>query len=277
MKKVLSIVAALSLGTAVATAETFTYNFGTGTGTYTTNNSASTTFLPAPPTGGGTARVRVSNGQGGGYALVNPGDTTIGTATELVITAPTGGSANKFSIYDYTAGKTGSLSFTIKFNNASSGTWVLAVGDGATYSDNATFANAQMFAGIQWVCGASSLTGTAREGTNWVGKSALNFDHDTVYRVDIIMNNTTSSVNYAHSSDAGPHALAANTWDLWVDGTRTAGISKAALADDSNIDSILLYGVSSTSNAAQVIIDDIRYSNDLVGTLPVELDLFQID
>lgn len=88
----------------------WTYNFGTETGTYNTNNSASTTFLPTPESNGGTARVKISNGQGGAFILSNPGVDIGGSGSQLQISAPTGTSVNKFSIYDYSAGK----SFTLR-------------------------------------------------------------------------------------------------------------------------------------------------------------------
>mgnify|MGYP007112884809 CR=1 FL=1 len=67
----------------------WSYNFGTGTGNYATPaNSSSTTFLPAPSTNGGTARIYLGNG-GGAFNLNNQGLTNLGTDTELKITAST--------------------------------------------------------------------------------------------------------------------------------------------------------------------------------------------
>jgi hypothetical protein len=278
MKRILSIAAALSLGAAVATAETFTYDFGTGTGTFTTASTESTSFVPAAPSG--QSRVRVGTG-GGGFEMANPGDAAVGSGTELVVTAPTNTSANKFAISDYTAGKTGSVSFTAKMtpDTVTTSRWYFFAGDGASYTGGATFAGNQTFTGIRWTYGATSTIAAAvrTSGGAWSNNTSLNLTENTVYRFDIIMNNSASSVNYAHSSDAGPHALAANTWDIWINGSKVAGIGKAQLPDDSNIDSFMIYGEGNTGTVATIIIDDVQYSNDLLSTVPVELDLFQID
>lgn len=68
-------------------AQTWTYDFGTGTGTHT-SNTASITFLPTPPSGGGTARVRVGTNPGS-IKMENPGVSALGSNTELQITSNT--------------------------------------------------------------------------------------------------------------------------------------------------------------------------------------------
>ncbi len=82
-------------------AQPWVYNFGTGTGSFT--SGVSETFLPSPQTNGGIARVRIGS-QLGSFNLENQ-TISFGSDSYLRGVAATGGSVNKFSIYDYTAGK----------------------------------------------------------------------------------------------------------------------------------------------------------------------------
>jgi hypothetical protein len=134
-------------------AQPWTYNFGTGTGTHT-SSTASTTFLPTPSSG--TARVRVGTNPGS-IVMANAGLSSIGTDTELQITSNTGStSTTKFSIYDYTAAKTGYVKFKMVINGGTNGVYKFSFGDGGSFSDNGSMNVAQVFAGIEWTLGAAN-------------------------------------------------------------------------------------------------------------------------
>lgn len=262
MKKLLTIIG-LAAGTlAGSQAQTiWNYNFGTGTGVYNTASGASTTFLPTPPTNGGTARVRVGS-TGGSFNLENPGS-SLGSNSELRIVAPTSASVNKFSIYDYTTAATAfSLSFDLRLSGGSSGTFYLFTGDGTTFSDSSGFTGSQSFTGIRWVYGAAgAITTNVRNAGNWVttGLSGTPFAQDTNYSVQIFGNNGASSINY---TQGGTNTLAAGTWDLWIGGVKVGNnLAKAQLAGSANIDSFMFYGESSTGNVANLTLDNISYAN----------------
>ncbi len=262
MKKLLTILGIVVVSLAGAQAQTiWNYDFGTGTGVYNTASGNSTTFLPAPSTNGGTSRVRVGS-TGGSFNLENPGS-SLGTGSELRIVAPTSSSVNKFSIYDYTTAATAfSLSFDLRLSGGSSGTFYLMTGDGASFSDNSAFTGSQVFTGIRWTYGASSaITTNVRNAGNWVttGLTGTPFAQDTNYSVQIRGNNGASSINYTQS---GNNTLAANTWDLWVGGTKIgSNLAKAQLAGAANIDSFMFYGETSTGNVANLTVDNISYAN----------------
>ncbi len=261
MKKLLTTWFCLGFAISGLTAQTiWTYDFGTSTGNFTSNN-ASTTFLPAPLTDGGTARVRVGSGAGG-FFLENPG-TSLGTGSELRIVAPTNTSVNKFSIYDYSAAANAfTLAFDLRLTGGSAGTFYLFTGDGASFSDNSGFTGAQVFTGIRWTFGASdAITTNIRSGGSWVatGLPATPFAQNADYSVRIYGNNGAASTEY---NLGGTNTLAANTWDLWIGGVKVAaGLSKAQLGASANIDSFMFYGESSAGNVAQLIVDNIEYSN----------------
>ncbi|HOX56769.1 MAG TPA: hypothetical protein P5205_10365 [Candidatus Paceibacterota bacterium] len=252
-----------------AGATVWTYDFGTGTGSHT--SGASTTFLPAPPTDGGTARVRVGTGAGS-FNLENPGDTAVGSETELRIVAPTGGSVNKFSIYDYsTPNTTFYVKFTVKMSGtATSGNWYFFAGDGASLSDNVGFTGAQIFTGIRWSFGAdTTITETYRSGSSWAALPD-SFSKDTVYSVEIYGNNSAAAQNYARS---GSQSLAPYKVDMWVNGSLVGDdLAKAQLADDANIDSFMFYGESFAGNAGTIYLDDFEYGNELPVATVVYVD-----
>ena len=92
--------------------QTWIYDFGTSTGTFS-SSTASTSFLPSPTSG--TSRVRVGSNPGS-FTLVNPG-ISLGANSELQMTSNTSStSTTKFSIYDYTASKSGFVKFKIAFS-----------------------------------------------------------------------------------------------------------------------------------------------------------------
>ncbi len=97
--------------------------------------------------------------------MVDPGNATLGTGTELQGIAPTNTSVNKFSIYGYTADQSFHNRFKVLFTGGASGTWSFFQGTGAGYSDNNAFAGAQVFTGIRWVFGAAgAITTNIRVG-----------------------------------------------------------------------------------------------------------------
>lgn len=260
-------------------AQPWYYDFGIGTGSHTIGFSE--TFLPTPQTNGGTARVRVGTGSGS-FNLENQ-SITFGEESYLRAVAPTGSSVNKFSIYDYTPGKAFTIQFTIRFGavdgsatGAESGNWYFFAGDGTGFSDNSGFTGSQVFTGVRWAFGTlGSITTNVRVAGAWTasGISGTPFTQGNTYTVDIYGNNTTTSATYTYGSS---QSVAANTMDVWVNGSLIADdIGKALLPGDSNIDSYMFYGESSTGNVANIFLDDIYYTNAISDTvLPVELSSF---
>lgn len=241
----------LTCGTSSYGATLWDYDFGTPTGVWNTN-AASTTFLPAPEAGGGTARVRVGSG-GGSFSLTNPG-----TGSFLVGVAPTSGSVNKFSIYDFAdATPTISLSFDLTLSGGASGTWSLFLGNGTTFSDSNAFTGTETFAGLRMQFGASgAITVNNRSGGSWANIAGTGIVQNTKFSISIIGNNSASSISY------GDQTLAANSWDLWVNNMLVASdLSKAQLTTASAIDSFMFYGESSASNVATISLDNISYAN----------------
>lgn len=246
----------------------WTYDFGTSIGVFT-STTPSTSFLPIPASG--IARLRIGTG-GGSFNLENPGLTSLGSDTELRMVSASNTSVNKFSVYDYQPGKTFCSKFKILFGNSSggnadSGTFYFTQGDGAMFSDNNAYYNGYVFSGITWVLGSNgAITTTYRNGANWEPLGTSPFMQGVVYSVEIYGNNGTTSESY--DRNGATYSISPNKQDIWVNGVLIGDeLSKAGLANDSNIDSFLIYNLSSVGRVANCFLDNIVYSNSL-PTMP---------
>lgn len=259
MKTSLFCAASVALLLGHATAQTsWTYDFGTDTGTFTNANTISTNFLPAPPPGGGTARVHVGT-NGGGFTLVNPGG---GSYLVGAASTGTGTSVDKFSIYDFSAPSSAfSVKFDIKFGAANAGIWSFFAGSGASYGNNAVFSGAQTFTGLRWSFATNGgILSSNRSGSSWQSVGGLGLSQDTPYTMEVLGNNGAAPIIYR-----GGFTLNPGTYDLWVnDSLAAAGLGKSTLSNSAAIDSFMFYGESSPGNAATIELDNIIYANHIV-------------
>lgn len=256
------------------------YDLGLGTGTFTTAG-VSTTFLPSPP----TDSVRIRLGSAGGSFNLENQIIPFGSGSYLRIVAPTSTSVNKFSVYKYTPGKSFTIRFKVRFgsstgsNTVSAGNFYFFSGLGACFYDNSQFNGSQVFSGLRFVFGSSGIITTSfRSSGSWVttGITGTPFQQGEDFTVEIYGNNTTGPLAYTYDT---PQNVAANKWDLWVNGVLVGNeLSKAQLGNDLNIDSWMFYGENSTGNAANIFLDEFDYHNDLAGTpLPVTLGSFSLN
>jgi hypothetical protein len=277
MRKIYALLFCLSLGT-VSQAQPWPYDFGTSTGTFN-SSTASESFLPTPATNGGKARVRTGTGSTG--FVLEP--STIGTTgSQLRIKASSGTSTTKFSMYDFTPGKTFAMKFKMNLSGATSGSWFFMIGDGANFSNSdpsnqgGTAYTATFFA-MKMAFGASSaITTTIKTSANTysgTGITGTPFTQSATYEVEILGNNTTALVSYTRNGVS--YDIAANKVDVWVDDVLVADdIAKSSdFANNTNVDSWMFIGESGAS--AQIILDDIEYtSNFTTSPLPIQLISF---
>ena len=261
-------------------AQPWVYDFGTATGSFNTPSSTSG-FLPDPQTNGGFDQVRVGN-TGGGFELVNTG-----SDSELRITAASGGSGswdvtgviNKFSVYDYTPGKTFSIGFNIKFecDTSDNGKAYFFIGDGDYFINDTRYIGTDLYTGIRWRKEAdksfflTEILNSAGDNYSNIGK---NLNLNTEYHVEIFGNNTASSINYDYN---GIQTLSAYSYDMWIDGSITSVNNRLRSSDTMNngdpIDSYMILAENSTNNQLVVIVDDFKYSNQ-VGIITANLKVF---
>jgi hypothetical protein len=201
-------------------AQTYSYNFGTTGATHTTG--ISTTFFPDTPTNGGTYRVRLGTA-GGNVALVNPG-TSLGSGSEAVITAATSTATNKFAVYDW-AEATSALHLKFKFRTTSStnGNLAVAIGNSALGSDNngytGQYNNSLTALWIIYNSGNLNTVNRRQLGSN-TSLTGSGFAKDTDHDVEIFANNAPSTATYTKGETN--YTLAAQSWDLWVDGVKVS-------------------------------------------------------
>jgi len=260
-------------------AQPWLYEFGNSVGTYNTSNTTDTSFLPQPIISGGEDFIRMSNGGGGSFNLENQ-VISFGALSYLRIVAPTSGSVNKFSIFDYQPSQVFTLRFNIRLGamdgsalGASSGKWYLFAGDGVQYSNGNGFTGSQTFLGLEWIFGSSgSIVTNFRIGSTWTLLAGSPFSQGTDYLVEIAGNNSASTINYFYGSS---QSVAQNKFDIWVNGLLVGDdIGKASLPDLANLDSWMFYGESSVENVANIFLDNFEYSNQIEYSLPVELTSF---
>ncbi|MFN5621358.1 MAG: T9SS type A sorting domain-containing protein [Flavobacteriales bacterium] len=258
----------------VSNAQPWTYDFGTGTGTAnnTTAGSGLTTFFSGTPSGGGTYRVRVGAG-GGTIALVDPGS-SLGAGTEAVLTATTGTSTNKFTIYGWSTPSAASYAkFDMRTASAGNGNIIIHFGSGAAatiYQDNAASTNYNTsLAVLRIVYTAGAISAIERRGATpsaaFYAIASSGIAAATDQTIEIYGNNASSSTSYLRGGTT--YSLNAQSWDLWVAGTKVSPSSgwgtAGTLAANTTIAGLGFFGEGSTSNAASIILDNLEYSNAL--------------
>jgi hypothetical protein len=251
-------------------AQPWSYDFGTGTGVANNANSGSgnTAFFTSTPSGGGTYRVRIGTG-GGNVTLANPG-TSLGLGgSEAQLNATTGASTNKFTVFGWTSPTTASYA-SFKMRNTSSGNGVLSfhLGGGATVPFNdatgyTSYNNSLACFRINYATAAITSVERRISGS-WVAVTGSGIAKDTDQLIEVIGNNASTSTSYEKS---GTNSLNAQSWDLWVDGTKispSGGWAKAGtLVADLTLGGLGFWGEASTANAAFIYLDDLEYSNAL--------------
>jgi hypothetical protein len=250
-------------------------DFGTGTTGFGGVNVTSTTYLPNPTTAG-TTFVRSSNGTGGGLQLQN--SSALGTTGSILrATASTDGSVVKVTpILNNTAGKVAYARFKVMFgdasggNTATSGIWQMFLGNGAGYSDANAFTSNQVNVGLQFTFGASgAITMNYRNNGNWSTTSLTSnpLFQSVYYDFEIFSNNKSSGTeNYTYNGVSS--SVAVGKFDLYVNGRLLGNeLNDGELANNSDIRSIMFTGISSTSNVANIFIDDVTLQNTLPASI----------
>ena len=250
---------------------TWQYDFGTTQDSHT--SGVSTTFLPSTPVDGGVYRVRVGTGSGG-FELVNPG-TSLGSGSELQITAPANTSANKFSVYDFdTPSETAYVKFAYRTTSTTNGTLVFQLGNSVSASDNTgytgSYNNSLAIFWINYDSGNLSTVNRRGLGSNTT-ISGSGFAKDTDHIVEIYGNNSASVFVYDRGGVG--YSLDAQSWDIWVDGVKVSPANGWPRANNpglavGDLSGFTFFAENSTSNGAMIILDDLEYTNGLTAFVP---------
>jgi hypothetical protein len=255
--------------------QTSVQNFGTGTANHT-SQTGSTGIIPNPTSG--TTWVRGgATAPNAPISLLN-GTNPLGTDGSYVRgTASSSGSVAKFSPMVGYAGSTEFYtSFKVIFGNstataaAATGSWSFYQGSGSMYSDANDLSSAAVCMGIRFTYnGAGNVSITSRQGSNWVttGLTVTSLTQLDVHTVEIIGNNKSSGViNYTYNGS--PASVAVQKHDLYIDGVLIGNdIALGGLSSGSNVNSTTFIGISSTSNAANIFVDDVVVYNAVPASI----------
>lgn len=272
LKQFYAVVAFTCLIAVASFAQTSVQNFGTGTGSYITANSSSTSFLPNP-TGSGSTYVALNNG-GGAINLVNPGLTNLGTNTEVRASASSNANVNKFTpILGYTASNSVYATFYVTLGNstggtnATSGEWACYLGTGSSFNSTGDIATSQVFAGFHFTFGTGgAITTHYLNGSTWTALANDPIVQGNVYKIEIVGNNSNASINYNYGNTS--RTLAVNRFDLWIDGVLIgSSLTKGALGNNTAFNSMTFIGKNSTSNVANIFVDDISIFNAIPSNI----------
>jgi CSLREA domain-containing protein len=212
----------------------------------------------------GFGGVRVGTG-GGGFTLQNPGE-SIGSGAELKGVAPNTGSVNSVGVTSAefgTAAQVYTVQFDAYFSGGSSGTWYFFAGNGTSFgsAQSGGFTGTDVFTGVRFAFGfGGALTIASRGGTAWSNLAIQPMTQFNAYKITIVGNNSTSTVNYGVGQ-----SLAPNRSDIWVGTTLVADeAAKAQLASATSINAFRFYGENSAGNVATIALDNISWWNTAV-------------
>lgn len=260
--------------------QTASQNFGTGTGSNTTQ-TGSASLLPNP-TGSGTTYARGGATAPNAPIILANTSNPLGTAGSFIrAVASSSTSVSKVSpVVAYTGSTEFYTSCKVLFgdasggNTAATGQWTLSQGAGAFFSDNNAYSTAQTFAGVRFTYGSSGALTLTYDNNGTYGNSGLTttaFSQGVVYTIEIVGNNKLSgTINYTYNGNA--QSVAVQKYDLYINGTLVGNdLAKASIPANNNITGLSFTGISSTSNAANLFIDDVVVYNAVPAAIGAPL------
>ncbi|WP_298392106.1 YDG domain-containing protein, partial [Flavobacterium sp.] len=257
--------------------QTSVQNFGNATATHV-SQTGSSAVIPNP-VGVGTTYVRSGATAANAPISLVIASNPLGTSEAYVrAAASTSASVAKVSpIVSYTAGLEFYTSFKVLLgdasatNTATSGVWTFYQGlQGSNYTDNTDVSNGNVFTGLRFTFGPSgALTLTFNNaGTyNSAGLTTSSFSQGVAYNVEIVGNNKSAgTINYTYAGNN--QTVAVQKFDLYINGVLVGNdLSKGGAAGNTNINAMTWTGVSSTSNAANLFLDNVAVFNAVPSSI----------
>ncbi|WP_304064517.1 hypothetical protein [Pedobacter glucosidilyticus] len=274
MKSIFTLIFACVLCTSLK-AQPWSYNFGSQKGVFSnTVVSSSSKSNLLKPASGGVARLRHIDSIG--YAEY----VQQANGSALRMNASATGSGTKFSIYDFPATTVLDLSFKLRFETGSSGSFFIGIGnhttEGSFFSNNSNVNQEKdkVFTGLRIDLKANPVNHTLRyiEGTTYTGiSSKLNpivaLENSKDYQVQILCNNSTNTATYQKSGSN--YTIEPQKYHVWINGiqilkaTADANFSVyQASAKETNLNAFGLF-FNNTKDKAAALVDDFIYSNKL--------------
>lgn len=257
--------------------QTSIQNFGTGTSNYA-SQTGSTSGVISPTVGSTYARAGVASSA---VAVLNGENPLSSAGSYLKASASTTASIAKISpIVGYTSSTEFYTSFKVIFAGASisttatNGSWTFYQGAGAMYSNNNDFTGSQIFSALRFTYSSGSggiVNLEARQGSSWSdsGLVTTSFPQKTVLKIEVIGNNkNTGTISYSYNGSN--KTVVPESYDVYVDGVLIGDdIPSGQISAGTNMSSTTFIGLNSSSNAANIYMDDFVIYNsvpNLIGS-----------
>lgn len=267
--RLLLLIAITALLPLMGWGQTSVQNFGIASASAYTGNG-STTYIPNPTSG--TTYVRAGGGGSPSIAL-SITNNIVGTGAYLRASASSSTSVSKVTpIASYTtATKIFYTKYSVLFGSSSgangitSGTWQFIQGSGTNYTDNNQIQTAQVFAGLQFEFSNANVNLKTLSGSSWSSSSITAITQGQAHIVEIYGNNEASGTQ-AYTYGGNSVTVAAGKYDVYIDGALVADeVSKGGLTSNTTINALSFIGLSSTSNAANIFLDDVSVDNSFAS------------
>ncbi len=243
MKKILVLAAMVFYALAVNKTSNagliFSENFGS-----LSNNATITTS--------NTDFTYVRSGTGGSVVALNPSN--FGSGSSLNLGGSSGGSLTGVGVQTgLGSNRLIDFSLDLRAINGTTGTLVMLMGSGNTFTTNNTFANNDLFFGLQITSGALQY----RVSNAWSNVTGGTITQDIGYNLRVVANGTANSVSYGISDLVG-----ASRMDIYLDGVLIGNdLSFTNLQDASG------FRIYQVNSSRRFEIDNISISNS-VSSVP---------
>ena len=256
-------------------AQTSYQDFGTVTGT-NSSQTGSTSFYPNPSSG--TTWSRAGAVEPNAPVILQTTSNPFNSSGAFVRgVASSSTSVTKFSpAVGYTGGTEFYTSFKVLFgdanqrNTATSGVWQFFQGAGAMYSDVNSLTSNQVFLGLQFTFGASgNIALTYRGAASWINTrlTTTTLSSGTPYLIEIVGNNKSSgTISYTYAGIS--QTVAVQKFDLYLNGVKIGDeLSEGQMTANSSINATTFMGYNSTSNVANIFVDDVNVYNAVPSSI----------
>lgn len=138
------------------------------------------------------------------------------------------------------------------------------------YGDANDFSGAQVFTGLRFTFGSGgNIALTYRGGGSFIntGLSVTTLSSSVAYTFEIVGNNKSAgTINYTYFGS--PQTVAVQKFDLFLNGVLIGDdLAEAALVANTNIASTTFIGTASTSNVANIFVDDVVVYNTVPAAI----------
>jgi hypothetical protein len=260
----------------------YTYDFGTSVASYSLAGSSNNITSAQS----GNAYIYIASSPNGGAQLKNPGLTTFGTGSKLMLhSSASGGSANKFAIWGYSGGTSSYTKFTVVLadsngsNTPINGTFYFCTGTGASFQNNNGLSPGDILSGLKWTVASNGTIGTKtiKSGNSWrdVTLNPFQQGQTNVYTIEVFGNNGSGTISYNYNNQST--TLAPLKQDIYINGTLCADdfeVSGNGLVQGASVDCLMFYVEENSASKLCAFIDNVSYQSTISPVVQTYIDYY---